>query len=132
MFYCARHKILGARLFLAVLIFLLLRIAPVLAQTEGQVALNTLVALYQNYPNPFGEVTQVDYQLDRPGQITLTVLNSMGKPVKTLVTGQQAAGYYQVTWHGTNEAGKKVASGLYFYHLVTGSTRLTRRMILLH
>ncbi|MEW6684944.1 MAG: FlgD immunoglobulin-like domain containing protein [Candidatus Edwardsbacteria bacterium] len=86
------------------------------------------VRLYQNYPNPFSSQTTICYSLSamshEPSAIshtTLKVYNVAGQLVKTLV-GQAslpAAGIYTCRWDGRDESGKCVASGVYFYRLVT-------------
>ncbi|MCB0277043.1 MAG: hypothetical protein KDI06_19650, partial [Calditrichaeota bacterium] len=45
--------------------------------------------------------------------------------------GQQSAGVYNYLWDGNNEAGVKVASGVYLYRMVAGNHVQTKRMILL-
>jgi len=51
--------------------------------------------------------------------------------VKTLVSGQQDAGYYSVTWDATNETGKSVGSGIYFYTVRTSKHTVIKKMMLL-
>ncbi len=87
--------------------------------------------LYQNYPNPFSKTTFIDYQLDRHENVTITIYNIMGIPIKALFDGQHPAGKYQLSWNGNDDKGKKVASSLYIYQLQTRSSTLTRKMIFL-
>jgi hypothetical protein len=87
--------------------------------------------LAQNYPNPFNPQTHIVYQLSRAGQVTLTVYNVMGQAVCRLVDGSQGAGEHTVTWHGLDDAGRPVASGIYFYQLAAGEFVETRKMLLL-
>ena len=90
-------------------------------------------ALSQNYPNPFNPVTNINYQISRPANVSLIVYDILGQRVKTLVNGvKQAAGLKQVTWDGTNDSGNQVASGLYFYKLVVDNKIVaTKKMMLL-
>ena len=88
-------------------------------------------ALSQNYPNPFNPRTHICYQLPRAGQVTLTVYNVMGQAVCCLVDGSQAAGEHEVTWDGLDDAGRAVASGIYFYQLTAGQFVETKKMLLL-
>jgi hypothetical protein len=92
-------------------------------------------ALHQNYPNPFNPTTNINYEIAKTGVVELNIYNAGGELVKNLVNGSKAPGVYSVNWSGTDEAGEKVDSGVYFYTLsVTqegGSETETRRMILL-
>jgi hypothetical protein len=87
--------------------------------------------LSQNYPNPFNPQTHIVYELPQAGQVTLTVYNVMGQAVCLLVDGMQGAGEHVVTWYGMDDAGRAVASGIYFYQLVADEYVQTRKMLLL-
>lgn len=88
-------------------------------------------ALDQNYPNPFNPETVIRYQLPKSSDVALTIYNVLGQRVRQLVHVTQKAGYYQVVWDGTNEAGHSVSSGVYFYRLMHGNNAQTKRMMLL-
>lgn len=88
-------------------------------------------ALQQNYPNPFNPSTQIEYNLNEGGEVTLEVYNLVGQKVETLVNTRQSAGNYQVEWRGTDANGNAVASGVYLYRLRQGSEIATRKMIFL-
>jgi flagellar hook assembly protein FlgD len=55
----------------------------------------------------------------------------LGQPIATLVNEAQPAGYHEVIWNGTNDAGQNVVSGIYLYKISTEKFTATRRMILL-
>jgi hypothetical protein len=88
-------------------------------------------ALLGNYPNPFNPVTTIRYELSEEAHVTLRVYDMLGQLVRTLVDEQQSAGYRQVVWDGTNDAGQKVASGVYVYRMTDGKFNETRWMLLL-
>jgi hypothetical protein len=87
--------------------------------------------LSQNYPNPFNPQTHIIYQLPRAGRVTLTIYNVMGQAVRHLVNETRAAGEHAVTWQGLDDAGRPVASGIYFYQLTAGQFVEIRKMLLL-
>ncbi|MCB0291781.1 MAG: T9SS type A sorting domain-containing protein, partial [Calditrichaeota bacterium] len=87
--------------------------------------------LLQNYPNPFNPSTLIRYQLPAAGEVELAVYNLIGQRIKTLVQQHQGAGGYAVQWDGTDDAGRPVASGIYFYRLSAGKHFVqTRKMLL--
>lgn len=88
-------------------------------------------SLSQNYPNPFNPTTIIEYALPDDKIVELTVFNSLGQAVRTLHKGRQFAGNYQVQWDGTDEHGRRVASGVFFYRIKAGNFIETRKMILL-
>jgi len=54
----------------------------------------------------------------------------LGHEVATLVNEEQAPGNYEVEFSTTKET-PKLASGIYFYKLVSGSFSAAKKMILL-
>lgn len=98
--------------------------------------------LIQNYPNPFQpgksgqHTTAIQFQLDRPAQVELSIYNLAGQKVRALMSGQKDMGSHQVSWDGTNQAGQALAAGVYFYRLEIESApdsaqELTRRLVLM-
>ena len=88
-------------------------------------------AVEQNYPNPFNPTTEIRYAIPARDQVEIAIFNTLGQKVKTLVSGQQDAGYYSVTWDATNETGKSVGSGIYFYTVRTSKHTVIKKMMLL-
>jgi len=91
--------------------------------------------LLQNYPNPFNPETWIPYQIREPADVVIRIYNAKGQLVRTLDLGQRAAGFYRsrtraAHWDGHNDAGEKVASGIYFYLLKTGDFFASRKMII--
>ena len=87
--------------------------------------------LYQNYPNPGNPSTVIRYQLAEGCNVRLTVYNTLGQKVRTLVDDVQPAGFYAVTWDGTDESGWRVASGIYLYSIQAGEFRAVKKALLL-
>ena len=82
-------------------------------------------SLSQNYPNPFNPVTKIEYALPKAGNVEMKVYDILGKEVITLVSENKPAGNYSVGFDGTN-----LASGVYFYRLVSGDFTSVKKMLL--
>ena len=87
--------------------------------------------LSDNYPNPFNPSTTIRYGLNEPGAVSLTIYNTLGQLVRTIVEAYQTEGYHEAVWDGRNEVGGTVASGIYIYRMTTGSFVETKRMLLI-
>ncbi|MBM3236794.1 hypothetical protein FJZ31_10930 [Candidatus Poribacteria bacterium] len=79
-------------------------------------------ALLPNYPNPFNLETWIPYQLSAESDVTVELYNIHGRLMRVFALGIKPAGSYvtkdrAVYWDGKNEAGERVASGVYFYRL---------------
>ncbi|MDH3251555.1 MAG: cellulase family glycosylhydrolase [Ignavibacteria bacterium] len=67
----------------------------------------------QNYPNPFNGVTTIEYQLPSDARVVLSVWNTLGQRVSTLVEGVQTAGLRKELLDAHS-----LATGVYFYRLL--------------
>jgi len=76
--------------------------------------------LHQNYPNPFNPATTINYDLKEQGQVKILVYNTNGSLVRTLIDGNQKAGYHSISWNGRDNNGRSVSSGLYIYKMNAG------------
>lgn len=83
------------------------------------------VELTQNYPNPFNPATNISYTLSEPLTVHLAVYDLRGRLLATLVDESQPSGLHTTSF----EAGGLV-SGVYYYQLIAGDQRLTRKMLL--
>jgi len=82
--------------------------------------------LTQNYPNPFNPTTTIDFSLPKRSNVRLTVFNTLGEEVATLVNEVKEAGWYTVDFDGAD-----LTSGIYFYKMRTGNQTLTKKMMLI-
>ena len=99
------------------------------SQDEFETEIPSKYQLYQNYPNPFNPITRIRYFLpDTHDQtkVTLKLFNVLGAEVKTIVNEVQESGSYIVELSSSG-----LSSGVYFYQLQTGNTKLTRKLMIL-
>jgi hypothetical protein len=88
-------------------------------------------ALYQNFPNPFNPQTTIAFAMPQVSSVTLQILDGSDSTViKTLVNGNLPAGYHQVLWDGTNDAGDYVTNHVYPYRLQSGTFSETRQLFI--
>lgn len=82
--------------------------------------------LYQNYPNPFNPGSKIKFQTAKFGAVKLTVFDELGREVSILVNEQLKPGSYEVEWDAS-----AYPSGVYFYKLLAGDYKVTRKMVLI-
>jgi len=87
--------------------------------------------LEQNYPNPFNPSTIISYSIPYASSVNISIYNSLGEKITTLVNQEQSAGSYSVNWSGKDQSSNIVSSGIYFYRIHAGSFVVSRKMILL-
>jgi uncharacterized protein YcfL len=83
-------------------------------------------SIEQNYPNPFNPSTTIRYGLPHRSDVHLTVFNTLGQHVATLVQGEQDGGYPEVRLDAS-----ELPSGAYLYRLQAGEYLHTRRFVLI-
>jgi parallel beta-helix repeat protein len=89
------------------------------------------VAMSQNYPNPFNPGTMIKLEIPTDCRARLTIYNTNGQRIKTLLDDFIPAGRYEKYWDGTNDLGQRVSSGIYFYRLETPFGTETKKMVIL-
>lgn len=78
------------------------------------------------YPNPFNPVTWISFTLSVPGHVRLTIYDTTGAAVKTLIDKRLGAGTHEKVFDGSG-----MANGPYFYRLEeeNGGVRTGKMML---
>ena len=93
--------------------------APLLVVAEPAAGVILTRKPLEVLPNPFNASARVNWQMIRDGAANLKVFDASGRVVRTLLSGPHAAGAYTVVWNGTDDAGRRLAHGVYFVRLDT-------------
>lgn len=80
---------------------------------NGEIVINEDFELLQNYPNPFTNVTTINFYLKFAGNVRIQIINTLGELVGELVNGIMTSGNHQITF-----APKNLASGTYLCALI--------------
>ena len=84
------------------------------------------IKLYPSYPNPFNPKTTISVSIANAGLIKLNIYDVNGRLVDNLYDSFITPGYYQMTWHATNQA-----SGIYFVLLESAGQIKTQKLVLM-
>jgi photosystem II stability/assembly factor-like uncharacterized protein len=83
-------------------------------------------SLYQNYPNPFNPTTNIRFDIQKTGFISIKIYDMLGREIAVLVNEKLKPGTYEADWDAAN-----YPSGVYFYKLTTEGYTDTKKMILI-
>jgi hypothetical protein len=86
------------------------------------------------YPNPFNPSTTITFIADSTKHLEIAVYNLKGQKVKQLISksaGQLSTGEYSVIWNGRTDAGRDVASGVYFIRINSGDFEQTKKAVMI-
>jgi len=89
-------------------------------------ALPQNLSLISVYPNPFNSAATVTFDLPQAANAELSVFNSLGQRVGTLVRGPLAAGEHRAVWNAEGWP-----SGTYLIRLEAGAAQATQKVMLL-
>lgn len=103
----------------------------IIVPVEGEYSNPKQFKLSQNYPNPFNPKTTIEFSVSEPSFVELVIYNNQGERIISLVNSELGAGNHKVEWDGTNILNIRVASGVYYYQLVTNNFQQSKKMILL-
>lgn len=86
----------------------------------------TDIALLNNYPNPFSESTTINFSIERPGNVRITVWDITGRMVFEVANRFYEADNHFETWNASD-----FASGIYLCRLEFEDQSMVQKMILL-
>ena len=75
-----------------------------------------MFSLEQNYPNPFNPDTKIKYSLPQECNVRITVYNSLGESVKTLVSNVESSGSHEIRFDASG-----LSSGIYICSIQANS-----------
>jgi hypothetical protein len=84
-------------------------------------------SLSQNYPNPCNPTTNIEYHVAKQSRVQISVFNSIGQLVQTLVNKQHLPGIYRIQFDGT-----ALSSGVYFIRMQAEGNIMTHKIMLIH
>jgi len=100
---------------------------------DDETPATVLPALYsvRIAPNPFNPQTEILFSLGQAADVTVGVYDLTGRQVRTLHRGNLSSGEHALPWDGSDDRGRRMASGAYFARIATQSTMSVQKMLLL-
>ena len=83
-------------------------------------------SLSQNYPNPFNSSSKFNIGITKQSNVRVLVFDALGRKIETIVNEELNPGTYEVLFDATN-----YPSGIYFYKIIIGDYKETKRMTLI-
>jgi hypothetical protein len=87
--------------------------------------------LDMNFPNPFNPTTNIKFTIPEASNVTLQIYNVRGQLVRNLRNEFMDKGVHVIQWHGDNDYGRRVGSGIYFIRLHDGKNNAIRKSLLM-
>jgi len=77
------------------------------------IAGNTVIGMLSIQPNPFNDMTEIGYTLNRDSWLGIRILNMQGLEIRHLAGGNYSSGNYKLYWDGKDDSGQMTKKGLY-------------------
>jgi len=87
------------------------------------------VEVKQNTPNPFKDITAIQFRLNTTDNVSVKVYDVLGNEISTLTNSKLIPGDHTFYWGGTNNIGNSVAAGVYYYRIQTSSQLVSKPMM---
>ncbi|MDP8210679.1 MAG: T9SS type A sorting domain-containing protein [Candidatus Stygibacter australis] len=84
-----------------------------------------------NYPNPCNPETTISFDLSEPAIVELSIYNTKGQKIKTLINSQFTAGKHTLIWDGCDANQQQCASGIYLLRLQNGKKTQAAKILLM-
>jgi len=95
------------------------------SESASAIEAKTSAIASENFPNPFNNCTKIIFNLDKKEKVNITVYDTMGRIVKSLIDEEKASGQHEVEFNASN-----LSEGIYFITLITPSVTVTKKMVL--
>ncbi|MFC1572311.1 FlgD immunoglobulin-like domain containing protein [Candidatus Eisenbacteria bacterium] len=82
-------------------------------------------------PNPFNQKTAIRFDIPGSGTYVLTILDPLGRTLAEFIGSHRGSGKLSYGWDGTDQTGRKVASGVYLVKMETSSYSARSRIALI-
>jgi subtilisin family serine protease len=89
-----------------------------------------VIRLGAPYPNPVHDLTRVPFVLSQADDVKASVYDVQGREVRLLLDSHMEAGDHSLTWNGTDNENRLVASGQYYLVVSSRTARQSRAISL--
>lgn len=82
------------------------------------------ISVNQNYPNPFNNLTIINYNLVKQADVSLKVIDLMGREIASQSYGIMSPGQHSISLNANN-----LSAGVYFYSITSSGYTITKKMV---
>jgi hypothetical protein len=85
-----------------------------------------------NYPNPFDEKTNIEFEITSDGPVSVLIYDINGEQIQKLECTDCLSGKNSLQWDCRDKDNLRVKTGLYYYEVLFKNHSQTRKMVLIH
>ena len=95
------------------------------SEVLGEVSIKE-ISISTAHPNPFNPTTNINYVVNQPTSIKVTIFDVAGRVVDVVEDGYKAEGNYSLSWNAINKS-----SGIYYISIQTDNNIYSQKVVLL-
>ena len=84
------------------------------------------ISISSVYPNPFNPSTNIEFSLDRAGDVNISIYDINGRLVQEMVQDNFSRGIYSIDWNAS-----MYPSGVYFVNITSGNMSVNQKLVLM-
>ena len=84
-----------------------------------------------NYPNPFIELTNIEFEISAIGDVEIIIFNNSGNDINKLKCNNCTPGKNIIQWNCLDKNNNPVQSGVYYYEIRFNREILSKKMIVI-
>lgn len=88
------------------------------------------LTLNDNYPNPFQEQTNIEFEIASIGNVEVMIYDNLGNQIQKLECNNCRIGKNSLSWNCTDKNNNRVESGIYYYEVRFNNEMRSKKMIL--
>jgi hypothetical protein len=93
---------------------------------------NSPVSEMNVFPNPSSDNTYISYYLKEESNISVRIMDIVGKEIACLKNGNELSGDHLLMWNGKDESGNAVSNGMYFCVINAGGNSIVKKIQIIH
>lgn len=90
------------------------------------------LAVTGNYPNPFQEQTNIEFEIASIGNVEVIIYDNSGKQIQKLECNNCQIGKNTLPWNCLDKNNNRVESGTYYYEVRFNNEVQSKKMILVN
>lgn len=90
------------------------------------------LAVTGNYPNPFQEQTNIEFEIASIGNVEVIIYDNSGKQIQKLECNNCQIGKNTLPWNCLDKNNNRVESGVYYYEVRFNNEVQSKKMILVN
>lgn len=89
------------------------------------------LTLNENYPNPFQEQTNIEFEIASVGDVEVIIYDNLGNQIQKLECTNCRIGKNSLQWNCTDKNNHRVENGVYYYEVRFNNEMQSKKMILI-